>query len=191
MSLDKIYLPRTELPIVHLAERQRDLQHEIAIFPGADCTHLPTVAALAERIGWTDTAATFAELDASLSLDQLDAPDDVVPTQRPYDPAAQLSHPVQLSRLDVPTRAASTLRTLAGQVAAMRRDNLKKKTSQLQQRCCFSVNNRYVTVPRTPVMGADEPAGTTASASSSTAEALLMEPGSELLVVVRIYQPFT
>lgn len=196
MSLDQIYLPRTELPIVHLAERLRELRAECAIFPGPDCSHLPTVAALAERIGWTDTHDTFAELDASISLDHLAAADDVPPTSGPYDPAAQSGSVQLLSRVDVPTRAASTLRTLSVQVAAgkLKRPEprrRKARTTPLEQRCCFSTNYRHLAVPRTEVIGARQPQDTSdATASSSSSAEPLMEPGSELLVVVRVYQPF-
>lgn len=159
--MDKIYLPKTDLPIVHLDQRHHEHRTQIADFPGL----LAPGSDLEAAIGWPGTADEFALLDESVSLDQLGDAHDL--RICPYDPSTY--RPDKLSSLSMPTKAVATLRTLSGMAAY-------NKQYSISQRHRYQKLNKYRHIPMPD---------TDADGESDT-----IEPGAELLVVVRVYEPF-
>lgn len=167
MAMDKIYLPKNISPIINLSQRFAEFRSDICSFPGLDARHITAETAL----NWpsAENSDAFAELDASVSLDQLGSPHDL--RIRPYNPKEY--RPVGLSRLQLPKRALQTLRTLSSLYAHSPIDS-RKRSGQIPKK---HYNHKRVNYDR------DEDV----TSSTLTSD---INPGDELLVVVRIYEPF-
>lgn len=168
--MDKIYFPKTDNPIINLGQRYSEYKAEVAVFPGLNSSGCGVddddTASLAEAFGWTGTADEFVQLNNSVSLDQLAHENDL--RFIPYDPSQY--RPLRLSRLDIPTKAVATLRTLASHKTHIQRMTPYERSRFTPGRTKY----RYVPIPPN-------------DADDANAD---LEPGGELLVFLRVYAPF-
>lgn len=170
--MDKIYLPKTDNPIIHMEQRFRDYHAEIVDFPGVssisavddETNAISVLPMLASAMAWPGTADELLQLNDSVTLDQL-AHDNDLPVCR-YDPSQY--RPDRLSRLDMPTRAVATLRTLASLKAYTEQQTRSQRGRLTRGRTKL----RHVPVP------------------PNVPDASDLQPGSEQVVVLRIYAPF-